>query len=414
MVILEETKKLKIGIIGIGVGAAGILPAMDMMPGFELCAGADVNPITRDRFSQSFPRARVFSSAEELCADDDVDAVWVASPNKFHAEHAILAAQHGKHVIVEKPMALTIADAELMVEASSQNGVQLLCGHTVSDPIPIRAMRKIIRSGKIGDVRAIQMFSYTDWLIRARAADELDPAQGGGLIFRQGPRQVDTVRMIADRRAISVRGMADGWMPERPITGFYTAYIEFEGNLPCQILHNGHGYFTTGELIPWASQSQQSSLDRRLANRRALRDGTRDEALEKQEMRIGGSRRAERSYGNEPDWQPGDPGIVIVSCSRGDMRHSRRGLYVYDDDGTHEIDLERGNLEQRREELLELYRAVVDGDPLPHGGEWGLSTLEICLGIVQSGREHREISLEHQGSVPDSSDEDITIPYLLD
>lgn len=409
---VNDKDPVGIGIIGIGVGAAGILPALSAAPGFELRAGADVDPLTRDRFSQIFPGARVYETADGLCADQDVEAVWIASPNRFHAQHAILAAGHGKHVIVEKPMALSIEEGESMVEASTRNGVHLLCGHTVSDPIPIRAMRSVIRSGRIGDVRSVQMFSYTDWLIRARTADELDPAEGGGLLFRQGPRQVDTVRMVINRRAISIRGVAERWMPERPIAGFYSAFIEFEGGIYCQLLHNGHGYLMTGEFIPWAEELERASLERRLESRRTLRNGTRDELTEKQEMRVGGSLRPQRFRNSLPNWIPGDPGILIVSCERGDMRHSRNGLYIYDDDGVHEVELDRGTATQRREELSELYRAIRHGQPLSHGGEWGLATLEICLGIMRSGLEHRQIELARQGGLVEDQVDEISFGYL--
>src|SRR5258708_28354577 len=82
---------LKIGMIGIGVGGAEILPAMEAMESVELVAGADVVPETLARFSQRFSEAKTYNSAEALCRDPDVEAVWISSPNRFHAEHAILA-----------------------------------------------------------------------------------------------------------------------------------------------------------------------------------------------------------------------------------------------------------------------------------------------------------------------------------
>ena len=101
--------------IGIGVGGAEILPSMEAMDTVDVVAGADVVPATLERFSERFPSARTYPSAEALCNDPDVDAVWVSSPNRFHAEHTILAANSGKHVVVEKPMAVTLADAARMV-----------------------------------------------------------------------------------------------------------------------------------------------------------------------------------------------------------------------------------------------------------------------------------------------------------
>src|SRR5712691_9913006 len=111
-------RALKIGMIGIGVGGAEILPAMEALDTIELVAGADVVQATLDRFKERYPHARTYSSAEELCRDPNVEAVWVSSPNRFHAEHTILAASHGKHVVVEKPMAISLEQAQRMVEAA--------------------------------------------------------------------------------------------------------------------------------------------------------------------------------------------------------------------------------------------------------------------------------------------------------
>src|SRR6266568_2842361 len=207
-------RRLKMAMVGIGVGGAEILPAMESMDSIELFAGADINEVTRQRFKERYPNTRVFPSIEALCADPDVDAVWISSPNRFHAEHAIVAANHGKHVVVEKPMALSLAQAEEMVKAADKNGIKLLAGHTMSYSLPVRAMRKIIASGRLGKLRALHVMAYSDWMLRPRSADELDFSQGGGVPWRQTPHQVDTVRVLGGGKIRSVRGTTGQWMPE--------------------------------------------------------------------------------------------------------------------------------------------------------------------------------------------------------
>ena len=96
------------------------------------------------------------------------------------------------------------------------------------------------------------------------------------------------------------------------------------------------------------------------------------------------------------------------------MRHSRYGLNIYDDDGLHEIDLERPPAGIIREELDQLYSAVVHNTPIFYDGVWGMGTLEACLAMMQSGQEHREIELVHQGAIPPYSDDDIVVSYLGD
>ncbi len=133
-------KPLRMGIIGIGVGATQIMPQMESLPEIDLVAGADISPQVRGAFAARYPEAKVYDSAEALCANPDVDAVWVATPNFLHCPHTVLAANSGKHVVSEKPMALNMAEAEQMVEAAAKNKVKLLCGHTIGFSPPVMQM----------------------------------------------------------------------------------------------------------------------------------------------------------------------------------------------------------------------------------------------------------------------------------
>lgn len=408
-------RKLNIAMVGIGVGGAETLPAIEQMEEMNLVAGADVDELTRDRFAQRYANAKTYSSVEELVSDEEVEAVWIATPNRFHAEHTILAAEHKKHVIVEKPMALNMEQAAKMVEACNRNGVKLLAGHTRSFTTPVRAMRKIITSGKLGKLAAIQVLAYSDWMLRPRSADELDVSQGGGIPYRQGPHQIDTVRVLGGGELRSVRATVGQWMPERPIPGYYAAHMEFENGVPATIVHNGYGYFLGAELVPWGESKQRYSVDERVEVRRQMRTGTRDENGDKQDMRIGGLAETQlfRSESGPRPWIPEDMGLLIVSCERGDIRHSKWGLSVYDDDGIQEIDLSKASSSAgRRAELEELYNAVVFDAPVYHSGAWGAATLEVCLALMESSRDRREIMLRHQVPVPEHYDSDLEIAYL--
>ena len=409
-------RKLKMGMIGIGVGGTEMLPAMEAMEELDLIAGADPNTTTLERFKARYG-ARTYTSAEALCQDPDVEAVWVSSPNRFHAEHAILAANNGKHVVVEKPMAVSLQEAEQMIEAADRNGVKLLAGHTRSFTMPVRAMRKIIQSGKLGRVRAIHLFAYTDWMLRPRSADELDINQGGGLPYRQAPHQLDTVRLLGGGQLRSLRGTTGQWMPERTIPGYYSAHMEFEDGTPASVMHDGYGYFIGAELVKWGHSNQRYTPEQRVDVRKQILNGTRNEEEDKQAIRIGGDwERKVFQRENEPSWVPEDLGVVVVSCDRGVMRHSEHGIYVYDNDGVHDIVLEPNRhmgTAQRRAELEELYDSVVHGKPLWHDGRWGMATLEATLAIGESSRQRKEVILSHQIPVPAGYDDDFQVPGYL-
>src|SRR5262245_65406146 len=295
------TRRMNVGVAGLGAGAVQVIRAMANAPHFQLIASATVAPEALATFTTR-SQGRTYASVEELCRDPEVEVVWISTPNQFHCEHTVTAAQHGKHVVVEKPMALTLDEAQRMTAAAEKHGVQLLCGHTASLMAANQAMRRLITSGAIGDVQAINVWSYTDWMFRPRMPQELDIRTGGGLVYRQGPHQVDTVRLLGGGRDHSVRAMTGKWFPGREVEGYYVAFLEFENGVPATIVHNGYGYFSTYELVPWAGSSRFRDASAEL--RQAIRAGQANadqEALMKNAVRFGGTREA---GARAPDGRP--------------------------------------------------------------------------------------------------------------
>jgi phthalate 4,5-cis-dihydrodiol dehydrogenase len=243
----------------------------------------------------------------------------------------------------------------------------------------------------------MHVWAYTDWMLRPRTPEELDLAQGGGVPYRQGPHQIDTLRLLGGGMIRSVRGTIGQWFAGRPISGYYSAYIEFENGTPATLMHNGYGYFLASELVPWGTDKSRYTYEERTAIRKQLLDGSRDESTAKDAMRIGGAQEREifRQRGGRRAWIPNDLGILIASCDRGDIRQSQWGLYVYRDSGVEDVSLPEEGW-SRRAELEELYGAVVLEHPVRHTGAWGMATLEVCLAIIESARERREIFLSHQ------------------
>ena len=406
-------RTLGVAMVGIGVGGTEMLPAFEQMEEIDLVAGVDLNPLTRERFSARY-EAKTYKTLEEACADPEIEAMWISTPNRFHAPHAIYALEHGKHVIVEKPMALNLEEAQAMVEASQRTGNVLIAGHTRSFIPPFRKMFNIIQSGQLGAVKAINFTAYTDWLLRPRVAEELDMAQGGGLVMRQAPHQVDTVRLLGGGLVKNVRGVVGRWMPERPIPGYYSAIMEFENGAYSTIVHNSHGYFMGAQMVPWGHDRQRYGESERVLVRSQMMAGSRDEESDKQAIRIGGEREVEvfkregvnRDRGGEP-WVPAEPGFVVVSCERGDIGRSPFGIYIWDNEGHHEIELRPpgGWAMNRRAEMQELYDAVVNGAPVYHTPQWGMATLEVTLAISESSRSGQLLEMKHQVAVaPDYGD----------
>src|SRR5690242_7690285 len=186
-------RKIRLGIAGVGIAALQVLRDLKKLENeIELSALADLRRDNMEHFVTLLGKpVTMFDTVEELCRSKLVDAIWVATPNAYHAEHTIMAAQHGKHVICEKPMAVTLEQCEAMVDAVERNGIKYAQGHSKAYDMPIQRVCAIVRSGELGRVIHIQTWNYNDWMIRALMPGEVDTEQGTGVIFRQGPHQTD-------------------------------------------------------------------------------------------------------------------------------------------------------------------------------------------------------------------------------
>jgi phthalate 4,5-cis-dihydrodiol dehydrogenase len=385
---------------GLGVASTQILPSISSLPFVKISAAADVRQDALEKFRAVYG-GKAFASVAEMCASPDVDAVYVSTPNQLHAEHVITAAKHGKHVIVEKPMALSIEECEAMNAAAATNGVRLLCGHTHSFDPPIRKIREIVKSGELGRLRMVHSWNYNEFMYRPRMKHEL--AASRGVVLNQGPHHVDVVRLIGGGMVRSVRAMTGIWDPARAHEGSYVCYLEFEDGTPATLAYSGYGFFDTAELFGWVGEGGQPrdpetnvKVRRRL---RTIRTAEEEEAL-KEQMRFGGRREGEYSHAWSGERHQPFFGLTIVSCDKGDIRQTAGGLMIYGEDGKREIALPEGS-RGREAEVEELYQAVVNRRPVFHDGRWGQATLEVCLAMLQSAEERKEIFLKHQAPSPE-------------
>jgi phthalate 4,5-cis-dihydrodiol dehydrogenase len=394
-------------VVGLGLAGSGIVPSIQAMPIANLIAAADVNERALASFRER-TGAKTYGSIEELCKDPEIDTVWIATPNELHAPHTVLAANMGKNVVIEKPMAINLAQAEEMIDACDKNGVQLICGGSRSSSAFVRKLREIVKSGELGRLRAMTTWAATAWMLQPRRPDEYDVTRGGGVGYRQSPHQVDSCRLIAGGMVRSVRGVMGAWMPPRNTApGYFSAILEFENDVFATCIYDAYGYFMASEFFDSTQAGPDApGLKERVETRKQIVSGTRDETAAKEQRTMGTQRQREATpaAGGQPrprgSGYTGDLGLLVVSCEHGEMRQSPNGIYVYRDDGTEELPLveTRG---AHSPELDELYLALTTGREVLHGGRWGLATLEVSLAIMESAQLHRDIEMKYQVPVPD-------------
>jgi len=367
-------KKLKIGVAGLGRAFSLTAPAF-RDPRVELVAAADPRPEARRKFTADFG-GKAYAGVEELCADPAVEAVYVATPHELHAPHARLAASRGKHVLVEKPMALTLADCRSMIEAARDAGRKLIVGHSHSFDLPILHTRKLLE--RYGPPRMITGLYFTDFVYRPRRPEELSAA-----VQNQAAHQVDIARLLAGGRVRSVRAFTGDWDGARRAEGAYACLLGFDNGVAASLTYSGYAHFDSDEFTGWIGELGQKKDPEKPIGPRVFTDEV--------------ASKLERNYGGA-GFRPLDPvahehfGLLIVSCEKADLRPLPTGVMIYAD-GERRLEALPPPRLPRVEVIDELYAAVLEGRPPLHDGEWAMATLQVCLAILESARQQREILL---------------------
>lgn len=189
-------KKLRFGVIGAGGFAdSRAIPAFQEVKQFSLEAVHSRDEVRAAELAQKHRASKYYTDIDELVRDADIDVVYVATPVNLHEEHTIKALRQKKHVLCEKPMALTAASAQRMVDAAKEEGVQLGVHFHMRSHLGFRAIRRMIKSGDLGNIHLIRTqlhFLYPPndtWRYRPEKG-------GGGVMMDVGSHCLDLLRFF--------------------------------------------------------------------------------------------------------------------------------------------------------------------------------------------------------------------------
>lgn len=381
---------VRLGVIGLGRAFSLMRTSFSADPRVRLVAGCDPRADARDRFAAEY-RGRAHADPAALAADPAVEAVYVASPHQFHTEHVLAALAAGRHVLVEKPLALNLAECAAMRDAAQAAGRHVVVGHSHGFDAPIAAARATIAAGTHGRLRMIHAVYHTDFLYRPRRPEELDSARGGGVVFNQAPHQIDIVRLLGGGMLASVRALTGAWDPARPTEGAYAALLRFEDGAFASLSYSGYAHFDGDEFAGWISESGRDKPPGAPFTARArLAADPADELAQ----------RTARSYG-APDTPPPAPphhehfGLILASCDHADLRPLPDRLRIHADGRTIEQKLPPPAV-PRREVIDELVAAVRLGQKPLHDAAWGMATMEAALAIRESAASGQDVIMRHQ------------------
>lgn len=191
-------KKIRFGILGCGTIGDVHAKAILELDGAELCAICDVNPDRVKKYAESYG-IKAYTSYDEMLADPDIDAVTICTPSGMHADQAIKALKAHKHVITEKPMALTEADAKRVCDAAKNASTLLGVVFQMRYSEDIQRLKKMIDNGELGRLvlcdlhmkywRDKSYFDVSPW----RGTFAMD---GGGALMNQGIHGIDIMNYL--------------------------------------------------------------------------------------------------------------------------------------------------------------------------------------------------------------------------
>ena len=384
------SEPVRLGVVGLGRAFALTAPALRADGRIELVAACAPRAESRAAFEAEFG-GRGYADLDGLLAHPGLEAVYIATPHGLHAEQVMAAAAAGKYVLVEKPLAVSLADGEAMVEACERAGVALIVGPSHSFDAPVAQARALIDSGDVGRVRMIQAFNYTDFLYRPRRPEELRTEDGGGVLFSQAVHQVDIVRLLAGGLATQVSARTGAWDPARPTEGAYSALLAFEGGAFAVLTYSGYGRFDSDEWMGWVGElgREKDPADYGGARRALAAAATsKDESALKRTRTFGAAAPPPAAPHHEHF------GPVVVCCERADLRLTPDGLWIHGDERRFEP--ARRTADPRAPVLDALVAAVRDGIQPVQTGRWGLASLEVCHAILQSARSGAPVPLTRQ------------------
>lgn len=226
--------KLRIGVLGTGI----IIRDFHMLtlrdhPQAEVVAAGNLHPESLQRLADTFNIPKTYTDFAAMAADPEIDAVIIGLPNYLHAPGTIQMLEAGKHVLCEKPMAMTVAEGEQMIAASKRSGRKLMIAHMWRFDREIVWLRDLIANGQLG--RVFKVKSHAIWLYDGPPPGSwfVSPEfAGGGALADMGIHSIDTLRFVlGGARPTKVFASAGAFFRDIPLDDTATVLLEFEGGV---------------------------------------------------------------------------------------------------------------------------------------------------------------------------------------
>ena len=339
------------GILGAGkIAAAQMAPAIAATPGHELVAVMRRELSAARQFADDHGAKRAYDSEQTLLVDPQVNAVYVATPPHLHARQTILAAQAGKHILCEKPMALNTGEARQMIAACRANGVALTICYYQRFNARHQRIKALVDEGAIGQVTAARI-NFSERFPPQPGPWHHDPAiSGGGSLMDLGIHCIDLMRYLCGP-VESVAALVDTLVDDSPVEDTATLLLRLAGG--AQAVVTSH----------WTT---------------ANHDPERFNCLE----------------------ICGAEGTIVAAPIQ--AKDSAGVLKVITAEGIQDLSVEPGGQRPHRALLTAFADAVAGDKPNPIPGEEGLAGLAVVEAAHESARGGKRIAVNDPPTVQDT------------
>ena len=227
-----------VGFFGAGRVSRDHVYAATRLPDLKLVGVAEPDEERRTLFAQRHG-CDGYADHRDLLAREDVDLVLVGLPHYLHAPLTIDALNAGKHVMVEKPMAMTVEECEAMIEAADRNGVRLMVGHTQHFFPSNIAAKDLIDRGEIGEIVLATQTWSKPFGLAGRPPWLLDRSTGGGMWLMNGAHMLDCLLWFVGSEVVAVKGSVTSKIVQQEADDSIIALLEFANGVYATVVHSG-------------------------------------------------------------------------------------------------------------------------------------------------------------------------------
>ncbi|MDI4649124.1 Gfo/Idh/MocA family protein [Cohnella hashimotonis] len=236
----RETRALRTAVIGGGAIGLRHLEALAQVEELEACAVVELNEAQRHALAAQFG-IRAYASMETMLEAERPALAIVALPHHLHVSAALLCIEYGCHLLLEKPMANTVADCDRIIEAAERRGVQIMVGHTQHYLPENRAAKSWLAGGELGQLVMAHDIRHVNYFREDRPAWFFDrEAAGGGIMMNLGAHSIDKLQWLTDSRVLRVKAALTYLGGRGNVEGSGMLMLALSGGFSATIVQSGY------------------------------------------------------------------------------------------------------------------------------------------------------------------------------